>query len=290
MAVSVLPLMFLMSLASGMTAPFFSVHGTIVLSVAVVQLYSREAPLPEPVEAHCQPIRAEDGPQECFVPEGRVSICHLDKCWDETPAAFWIDRTEVTVREFRKCVDAGVCLPRKFDTFERSEFCNLEAKGREDHPMNCVEWAGALAYCRFVRRRLPTIPEWQRAAGASDGRLYPWGNELPDCERADFHSDKGRGCGTMWTVPADALPAGASPYGLLNMTGNVLEWTSSLSSTCSVEGKTEKELEEDDETMRFVAGGSFADTADALPLTRTSVDEQESKHVGAGFRCARDGD
>ncbi len=289
MAVSLFPLLFVVAFGSSMTAPFFTVHGTIVLTSAVVRLYTQDAAPATANESRCRPIEGTDGAQECFVPAGSMSYCHADHCQEEATRPVWVDRTEVTVRQFQKCVDAGKCLARKFDTVERSEFCNMGAEGREDHPMNCVEWAGAIAYCRFVGKRLPTIGEWRLAAGAADGRLYPWGNEPPDCTRADFHSEaEGRGCGKMYTVPADSMPAGASPYGLLHMVGNVLEWTSTLSPTCLASGKTEQELEEDDETLRFVAGGSFADTGDTLALTRSSIDEQESKHVGAGFRCARD--
>jgi formylglycine-generating enzyme required for sulfatase activity len=293
MAVSLFPLLFVLSFGSAMTAPFFTVHGTIVLTGAVVGLYAGEPAGPPPVpeaNVECRPIEGTQGPMECLIPSGTVSYCHAEVCTEETTRPVWLDRTEVTVKEFRKCVEAGKCLARKFDTVERSEFCNMGVAEREDHPMNCVEWAGALAYCRFAGRRLPTLAEWKRAAGAVDGRRYPWGDEAPDCTRANFHSDQGRGCGKMLTVPADSLPEGASPYGLLNMTGNVLEWTSTLSAGCASSGKTEQQLEEDDETLRFVIGGSFADTFEVLSLDRATVDEQESKHVGAGFRCARDAD
>lgn len=249
-------------------------------------------PVPGPIsrarEVACSPVETAAGSTEmCLVSMGTVRICDREgKCVQEKAGPVLLDRTEVTVEQFARCVKAGACETRKFKTVDYSTFCNYGRADRKNHPMNCVEWAGAKQFCRFAGKRLPTRAEWLLGAGASDGRKYPWGDSPPDCSIAHFHSDKGRGCGGMFTLPVGSLPRGASPFGLLDMSGNVMEWTSSLAHT-PPEGVTEEQLEAEDETMRFAMGGSFADTSEVLALTNSSLDEQESAHIGMGFRCAK---
>ena len=154
-----------------------------------------------------------------------------------TVSAFCLDRTEVTVAAYEACVAAGRCTaPHR----ERSPYCNHPDRG--DHPVNCVDWGQAVAYCRWLGRRLPSEAEWEYAARGSDGRLYPWGNEPPSASRLNAC---GRECvawgkrvlGRDWpamydaddgwatTAPVGSFPAGASPFGALDMAGNVWEWT-----------------------------------------------------------------
>jgi formylglycine-generating enzyme required for sulfatase activity len=135
---------------------------------------------------------------------------------------FEIDRYEVTVQQFSVCVDAGLCPPA--ETYTN---CNWGVPGKEDHPVDCVDWEQARLFCAFTGRRLCTESEWEKAARGTDGRIYPWGNEAATCSYAVFNdtSTTGGGCGGAGsTMPVGSKPEGAGPYGAEDMSGNVREW------------------------------------------------------------------
>lgn len=141
---------------------------------------------------------------------------------------FAIDKTEVTVAQYHECVKAGGCTePGK------SEYCNWEVKGRETHPINCVDHVQASAFCSWIGRRLPTKNEWELAACGRDGRSYPWpghGSDGKECLDRDAQYGPGAGrkllSAPQGTCPVDAHPQGATERGVLGMGGNVSEWTS----------------------------------------------------------------
>ncbi len=128
---------------------------------------------------------------------------------------FYLDRTEVTMRSYAACVRDGGCVAPRVD----NPFCNALWPGREDHPVNCVDHHDATRFCAFVGKRLPTEPEWEYAArGGAEQRPFSWGSEPPDRSRACYMHEGG-------SCRVGAHPEGA--FGLLDMTGNVWEWTSS---------------------------------------------------------------
>jgi len=137
-----------------------------------------------------------------------------------TLSAFSIHRTEVTVASYEACQRAGSCTAP-----DRSEPCNSGVAGRSEHPINCVDWNQASAFCGFVNGRLPTEAEWEYAARGTDGRTYPWGNEEPNDRRLRWSGV----CGTVGCIGSTSTvgnyPSGASPFGLQDMAGNVWEWT-----------------------------------------------------------------
>jgi len=127
-------------------------------------------------------------------------------------APFCMHRTEVSVAAYAECVSAGACEPAK----TKRRFCNSRRRSRSDHPINCVTWRQANAFCRWRNARLPSEVEWEYAArGGQQQRHYSWGEEKPD----------GRTC---WKHVGGSCKIGEyapGAFGLLDMTGNVWEWT-----------------------------------------------------------------
>ncbi len=132
--------------------------------------------------------------------------------------SFEIDTCEATVADYRSCIEAGAGpeFPAG-DCFD----CNIHDGGREDHPMNCGGWMRAEAYCAWAGGRLPTALEFEKASRGTDGRRFPWGNEPPTCDRLNYDQCEYR-FGPD-TDPVGTLPDGASPYGVLDLAGNVRE-------------------------------------------------------------------
>jgi formylglycine-generating enzyme required for sulfatase activity len=130
--------------------------------------------------------------------------------------AFWIDQTEVTNAMYAKCVSAGACQPPGH-TNSQSHKLYYGQDQFADFPVIWVNWNQAGAYCKWAGRQLPSEAQWEKAARGTDGRTYPWGEGM-DCQKANLNGCVGD------TTAVGGYPAGASPYGALDMTGNVAEW------------------------------------------------------------------
>ncbi len=183
-------------------------------------------------------------------------------------AAFYADKTEVTMAAYQKCVAAGKCEQLKDD----NPFCNIKLKDRDKHPANCMTFTMAEAYCSFVGSRLPTEREWEYIAkGGSEQRLYSWGDNDPT-DKISCYMHPGGSC------EVGIFPAGA--FGLFDVSGNVNEWTSSWYAPYPGEAKTG--------FRKVYRGGSwsrrFAKWLRAELRNHFKVDE-EGAHLGA--RCAR---
>jgi formylglycine-generating enzyme required for sulfatase activity len=181
-----------------------------------------------------------------------------------TLPTFLIDRTEVTVAAYRACVQAGKCsAPRMGGS------CNWNS-GRDDHPINCVTWGQARAYCQWQGKRLPTEYEWEKAARGAEGRLYAWGSEAVSSGR--YANIAGTADGWKATAPVGTYPAGRSPYGADDMIGNVWEWCASV---------------DDPRPGEPLRGGSWADEPRYVRASYRGRDEQGAKGEDYGFRCVR---
>jgi iron(II)-dependent oxidoreductase len=156
--------------------------------------------------------------------------------------------------------------------------------GFEQHPVVEASWFGARDYCAWRGTRLPTEPEWEKAARGTDGRLYPWGWEAPDATRARF------GARFNEYVPVGSYPAGASPAGALDMAGNVWEWVSSRYLPYPYRADDGRE-DPEHPGERVTRGGGHDSPAAHLRATHRGQGVSRAPargHHNIGFRCARD--
>jgi formylglycine-generating enzyme required for sulfatase activity len=204
-----------------------------------------------------------------LVPAGPFTRGSTRGADDERPVkvstlpAFRIDRTEVTRAMYGRCVEARRCKPMA---------AALEADA--NLPVTNVTWGEARAFCAYAGGRLPTEDEWEKAARGGDGREYPWGKEL-DCARANWGSYENEGpcAGKNPGKPVDvgSYPQGASPFGILDMAGNVWEW---------VADKYDR-----DPSRRVVRGGSCCSYFVEPRAANRNAWDPSHRDGDLGFRC-----
>jgi eukaryotic-like serine/threonine-protein kinase len=233
-------------------------------------------------------LRPADGMQMMDVPAGEFMMGSNDLDGDEKPVhkvfldEFWIDQTEVTNGMYAKCVSEGACKPpiRSSSSFRDSYFDNPKFV---DYPVIYVSWEAAKGYCAWAGGKLPSEAEWEKAARGTDERTYPWGNETPTCELANYS-----GC-QIDTVAVGSYPDAASPYGVLDMAGNVWEFVSdwygelyySQSPASNPPGPASG-----DGGYVVLRGGSWVEAIDYQGSAYRLDDGPENMYVNFGFRCA----
>lgn len=189
----------------------------------------------------------------------------------ENIGTFRLATYETTVKQYKACVDAGECK----EPSTSANSCNWGVQGREKHPINCVSYDHAEEFCEWMGLRIPTEWEWQWAAqGREQARPFPWGTSpSPECARVVMKG-KDRQCAQDSTMPVGSRPRGASRDGVMDLSGNVWEWTSSEfnqgSSRMSLRGGS----------WRHAQLGMFSTTK------RAPINPRSSKHDDGGFRCA----
>ena len=198
---------------------------------------------------------------------------------------FEVDRTEVTVAQYRRCVETLGCGEPSADY----PLCNWELGDREDHPINCIDWSQARTYCEWAGKRLCTEAEWEKAARGDDGRIYPWGNETATCDLAVMYHTTGWGCGVdTITWPVGSIPEGASPCGAVDMAGNLYEFVQDDYHDDYVGAPRDGSAWEDDprSNRRVMRGGEFGVQAHQLRASYRHV-AGRAGHANLGFRCCR---
>jgi formylglycine-generating enzyme required for sulfatase activity len=199
---------------------------------------------------------------------------------DEWPArvvtlsAFSIHRREVTQAEYERCRLAGSCpMPS----------CQYNPATFGARPVVCVTRAAAASYCAWLGARLPTEAEWEKAARGVDGGLYPWGNAPADATRASFNTTVGNDWGLT-----GRFPAGASPWGGLDLAGHVAEWVADNYSATAYQTEPLVNPRGPDAGFQgVIRGGDWASAASELRCSARQPVALSLALLNIGFRCAR---
>jgi formylglycine-generating enzyme required for sulfatase activity len=191
-----------------------------------------------------------------------------------TVAPFEIDMTEVTVAAYKACVDAKVCEAAEEDKDGAQDVCTWwNQKKNPDRPINCVRTSDAETFCRWAGKRLPTEEEWEFAARDPDGRVYPWGNEDPGDKPCWSGGPKFKSTNRGRYTPCQvgSQREDRSPFGALDMAGNLREWTSSVSGLYTIR-----------------RGGEYDEAdADSVSALRRNKEVGRWGYQDTGFRCAK---
>jgi len=191
---------------------------------------------------------------------------------------FYIDRHEVTNAQYKAYVDATGAPPPPSPAWSG----NSVRKGLENYPVTNVTFREAAAYARWAGKRLPTEKEWEKAARGVDGRVFPWGNSFsPDRAVTGLRMPPPKA-----PEPVGSAPDGRSPYGALDMIGNVQEWTQSIFIPYGREGTPPPAAKD----LRRAVRGAGYDEPDAFLATATArrAVPENARERSLGFRCAKD--
>jgi formylglycine-generating enzyme required for sulfatase activity len=207
--------------------------------------------------------------------------------------AFYMDRTPVTNEQFARFVRAtgyepddgggssGGGAKGRYLQHWRGD---RPARGEDKHPVTYVSWTDARAYAAWAGKRLPTEAEWEKAARGTDGRKYPWGRAEPGPSHASFGNAR-RG-----PMPVGSFPDGASPFGLLDMAGNVWEWCEDVFDDdfyASGPSHNPRLTAPSKRSLLVMRGGSWMYDASSLRTFARTGFEAHYRFAGGGFRCAR---
>jgi formylglycine-generating enzyme required for sulfatase activity len=200
---------------------------------------------------------------------------------------FYLAKTPVTNAQYQVFVAAtGRAAPQGWTN-------RAPPRGAEDHPVVHVSWYEARDYCQWLtevtgrRYGLPSEAEWEKGARGTDGRLYPWGNQWEATRCNSSERDLGM------TTSVSSYPQSASPYGVLDMAGNVWEWTRSLWGTnpeqpdyrCPYRPTDGREnLDAGDEKGRVLRGGAFNDLLRVVRCAYRDGDSPNLRDDDIGFR------
>jgi serine/threonine-protein kinase len=216
----------------------------------------QEALSASPVSTIDKMIWEKDGKEMIRVPAGE--FLYGDYKEKRTLPEFWIDKTPVTNAEYARFIaETKQAPPEHWKGKEPS-------KDTADHPVVNVSWNEAVAYAKWAGKRLPTEEEWEKAARGVDGQEYPWGNRSPTSKLCNF------GGHVRNTTPVGQYsPQGDSPYGCVDMSGNVWEWTASKY----------------DKSSKALRGGSWHVEEKMLGITNRNYLSPDRKYDYIGFRC-----
>lgn len=189
--------------------------------------------------------------------------------------AFFIDKYEVTVTEFRRFVDeTGYAYASGLPT------CDFARPGHEHYPMNCVTWQDAKAFAAWAGKVLPTEAQWEKAARGPSGASWPWGSAPP--------AEGDAAVEVQWPVPGGSFKRDTSPYGIADMLGNVAEWVGDWYGDQYQEVASRNPSGPVEGEDRVIRGGSFSSERTRANLVHRHRDLPDNgrKKLEYGFRCA----
>lgn len=233
-----------------------------------------------------------DGREMVWIPGGSVRIGasagDTEAAADEHPArivevdGYWIDRREVTNRDYRKCVDAGACSPPH-------DLVMFDDPNLTEHPVMWVDWYQAREYSRWAGKRLPTESEWERAGRAGGQHRYPWGLVW----KVGLCNGLGVEDGDRWGGPAPVASFKDSTWGVFDMIGNAAEWVADLYHRdyrgAPQSGRPWNQLTGGPvELRRVIRGGSYDSPPARLRVSFRDSRPPDTWHRSLGFRCAAD--
>ncbi len=250
------------------------------------------------IAGHLSELRSQSTSDMVSIPAGAFMMGTASGSPDERPvhivelSSFLIDRTPVTKAQFALFLEAEGRVSPRGETYYEDDDSDasinrragswLVDSGLDNHPVLEVTWIGARDYCAWAGKRLPTEAEWEKAARGTDGRVYPWGNQPPDQTLAQFRQ------GRAETSPVGRFPDGASPYGAVDLAGNVWEWVSSAYRLYPYDASDGREDLEPG-PVRVTRGGGHDSSAEEIRSTergRNLSRDYRSGHRNIGFRCA----
>ncbi len=196
--------------------------------------------------------------------------------------AFYLDKFEVTVGRYAKFLQAtgNVKAPEEWE--------NVDPKSGADLPVVGVDWQDADSYCRWAGKRLPTEAEWEKAARGKDERKYPWGNDPPTPERARFAQPYENPVYRTGVAPVGSHAKGASPFGVLDLSGNVSEWVADWYSESFSRDDVRNPKGPASGSGKVLRGGGWYDPAQRITATRRMYASPTHRSDDIGFRCAAD--
>ena len=193
--------------------------------------------------------------------------------------AFYIDKFEVTVGRYARFLKStgSVKPPEGWEEVDLDRAAELPAVG--------VDWHDAQAYCRWAGKRLPTEAEWEKAARGTDARLFPWGDQSPDLERANFSNTSPQAYdGGLSRVGSHA--SGRSPYGVHHLAGNAAEWVADWYGESFLRSDTRNPQGPQKGNGKVIRGGGRFDAGDRIAATKRYFASPDHRSGDIGFRCA----
>jgi formylglycine-generating enzyme required for sulfatase activity len=257
------------------------------LTVLVPTQTITPTPTQEPQSGATQ-VSPIDGMVTVYIPSGVFTMGGAPKYHilreDERPTraifldGYWIDRTPVTFAMYYRCFKAGGCTDLVHSSDANPHYGDPEY---DDHPVVYVTWFQAADYCKWVGGNLPTEAQWVKAARGESARVYPWGNDDPETKYLNYNREQGG------STKVGSFPAGASPYGVLDMAGNVREWVNDWYSYYYYSGSPASNPPGPETgTDKVQRGGSWQEEAWTLRVDNRSSSNPNYLNELDGFRCA----